>query len=69
MAEPLKYAEIEKWDEKTIDSKVEELRKEVFELRMQRLTSGAGSGHKVGIAKKTLARLLTAKNAKRGMPA
>ena len=65
MADVLKYAEIKDWDDKTIDAKVMGLRKEIFDLRMQKMTSNVSFGHKVSIAKKTIARLLTAKSQRR----
>lgn len=65
VANILKYAEIQKWDDATIDKKVEGLRKEIFDLRIQRATSGTGESHQTSVARKLIARLLTAKSQRR----
>ena len=46
-----------------VDNKVEELKKELFDLRIQKTTSGIEKPHEKYTAKKTIARLLTHKNA------
>ena len=61
----LKMSEIKDWEGKTIDSKVTELRREIFEMRMQKTTSGVEKPHKFKDIKRDIARLLTAKNSGR----
>jgi large subunit ribosomal protein L29 len=60
----MKFADIKSLDEKQIDAKVTELRRELFELRMQKSTSGSEKPHKFRELKKDIARLLTAKSNK-----
>ncbi len=54
--------EIKKMDEKALDRKVAELRLDIFKMKMQKTTSGIEKPHLIKDAKKTIARLLTAKN-------
>ena len=56
--------DVEKLDEKGIEAKVSELRGEIFQIRMQKSAAGIEKPHQIKIAKKNIARLLTAKNAK-----
>ncbi|MDD0854500.1 50S ribosomal protein L29 [Halobacteriovorax sp. GB3] len=60
----LKIEDIKGWDAKQIDAKTAEMRKALFDYRMQKSTSGLEKPHLIKIAKKNIARLLTAKNAK-----
>ena len=60
----LKMNEIGKWDDVLIDNKVNELRKQLFDFRMQKGTSGIEKPHVIKVAKKNIARLLTVKNSK-----
>lgn len=60
----LKFEDIKSWDAKQVDAKVSELRKELFNMKMQKTTSGIEKPHLIKIAKKNIARLLTAKNVK-----
>ena len=60
----LKMAEILKLDAKTIQTKVEAMRTELFTLKMQHATSGMEKPHKVKELKKNIARLLTVKKQK-----
>lgn len=61
MADIIKYADIKDWDVKTIDAKVDELRKEMFNIRMQSRTTGEAPSHRPSNIRKSVARLLTAK--------
>lgn len=60
----LKIEDIKGWDAKQIDAKTAEMRKALFDYRMQKSTAGLEKPHLIKIAKKNIARLLTAKNAK-----
>ena len=65
----LDYTEIKNWDVKELNAKIEENRKAVFELRMEKgIKRGSSTAlekpHALKIAKKNIAKLLTAKNAK-----
>ena len=62
----LKVSEIAAMDEKAILGKVDELRKEIFTFRMDKKTSGLEKPHKLKIAKRDVARLLTVLNQKKG---
>ncbi len=61
----LEMKDVEKLDANGIDAKVEELRKNLFDIRMQKAAAGIEKPHQIKLAKKNIARLLTAKNAKR----
>jgi len=58
----LKMEDIKKLDEKMVDSKLTELRKELFEMKMQQVSSGIEKPHRKKELKKDIARLLTARN-------
>ncbi len=60
----LKMEEIKKFDDKMIDSKVFELKRELFEIKMQKAAAGIEKPHRIKEIKKDIARLLTVKNAK-----
>lgn len=60
----LDFKEINGWSNKEIDVKVAEMKKFVFNTRMQKVTSGIEKPHQLKIAKKNIAKLLTAKSAK-----
>ena len=60
----LKMEDVNKMDVKMIDAKVTELKKELFELRMQSAASGMEKPHVKNDIKKDIARLLTSKSAK-----
>lgn len=60
----LEFKEISGWSNKEIDVKIAELEKFLFNSRMQKVTSGIEKPHQLKIAKKNVAKLLTAKNAK-----
>lgn len=62
----MKMSDIKGLDASGIDAKVEELRKEIFGLKMEASTTGLEKPHQIKVAKKTIARLLTAKNEKSG---
>ncbi|MGB0452323.1 MAG: 50S ribosomal protein L29 [Bacteriovoracaceae bacterium] len=56
----LKISEIKTWDEKTIEAKKAELRKQYFELNMQKVTGGIEKPHIFRDIKKDIARCETA---------
>ena len=60
----MKMEDITKLNEKEIVAKVGELRRELFNLKMQKGVSGLEKPHRVKEVKRTVARLLTAANAK-----
>ena len=59
--ETLKFEEVKGWDAKQIDAKVEEIKTELFNMRMQKVASGVEKPHLLKIGKKNIAKLLTAK--------
>ncbi len=61
--ETMKYEEVKGWDAKQIDTKVEEIKTELFNMRMQKAASGVEKPHLLKIGKKNIAKLLTAKKA------
>jgi large subunit ribosomal protein L29 len=61
--ETLKFEEVKGWDAKQIDAKVEEIKTELFNMRMQKVASGVEKPHLLKIGKKNIAKLLTAKKA------
>ncbi len=65
----LDYNEIKGWDVKEIDAKIIENRKAVFEFKMEKgIKRGSSTAlekpHGLKVAKKNIAKLLTARNAK-----
>ena len=62
----LKVSDIAAMDEKAIMSKLNESRKELFGLKMDKRTSGLEKPHQLKIAKKNIAKLLTVLNQKKG---
>ena len=60
----LKMNEIKDWDKGTITKKIEGLRAELFNYRMQKAASGLEKPHRIKEAKKDIARLMTVLNAK-----
>ena len=62
----LELKEINGWNVSEIDAKVNELRRNLFEYRMQMTTSGLEKPHFVKVAKKNIAKLLTVKASKKG---
>lgn len=58
----LNMKEISKLDGKAIEAKVSELRRELFDLRLQRSTTSVEKPHKLKEIRRDIARLLTAKN-------
>ena len=59
-----KYSEINKLDSATIKSKVVQLKKELFELNLQKNTTNVEKTHTLRGKRRDVARLLTALNAK-----
>lgn len=62
----LKMSEINKMDSSSINAKVSELRKELFDLKLQKSTTSVDKPHLLKSIKKDIARLLTAANNKAG---
>lgn len=61
----LKSSEISKLSEKEITEKVNALKVELFNKKFNKFTTGVEKPHTVKELKKDIARLLTAKNAKK----
>lgn len=61
----LKIAEINKMDINGIQAKITEVRKEIFELNLQKNTSSLEKSHLLKNLKKDVARLLTVANQKK----
>jgi len=59
----LNYSEIKDWEAKAVNAKLTELRKELFNYRMQQGTSGLQKSHLVKSVKADIARLKTAMSA------
>ena len=60
----LKMTEIKKLDDVAIKAKISELRKELFDTKFQKHTTGIEKPHILKTLKKDIARLLTALNSK-----
>ncbi len=60
----LKVSEINKLDSDAITQKVSELRKELFNLRLQKNTTSVEKSHLLTNLKRDIARLLTVLNSK-----
>ncbi len=60
----LKMSEIKDWEANVLDKKVQELKVELFNINMQKTTSGIEKPHRIKEIKKDIARLLTVKSAK-----
>ena len=60
----LKMSEINKLDASAINQRVSELRKELFDLRLQKATTSVEKSHLLTDLKKDIARLLTVLNSK-----
>lgn len=56
--------DIKKLDDKALERKVAELRLDVFQMKMQKTTSGIEKPHLIKEAKKNIARLLTLKTSR-----
>ena len=65
MTEILKYADIKGWDGERLDARTTQFRFELFKMRMQKASEGMNKPHIQKVLKKNVARLLTAKRAKR----
>lgn len=59
----LNYSELKELDAKTLNVKLSDKRKELFELRMQKHTSGIEKPNVLKSTKKDIAKILTAINA------
>ena len=62
----MKIAEIRKMSAKDIEKKIEETKKELFDLRMKQATGNLDKPHKINELRKTVARLKTVLNEKDG---
>ncbi len=62
----LKNSEIKGWDNSVISSKITEIRKKTFEMKMQKAAAGFDKPHLFNVAKKNIARLKTELNARVG---
>lgn len=60
----LKMSEINKLDATAISQKVSELRRELFDLRLQKNTTSVEKPHRLTEIKRDIARLLTSLNSK-----
>lgn len=60
----LKTSEINKLDVSAIDNKISEIRKELFDIRLQKATTSVEKSHNLKVLKKDIARLLTVKSSK-----
>lgn len=60
----LNISEINKLDASAIDNKISELRKELFDIRLQKATTDIEKSHPLKLLKRDIARLLTVKNSK-----
>ncbi|MAF76577.1 MAG: 50S ribosomal protein L29 [Halobacteriovoraceae bacterium] len=63
MAEVINFKDIKDLDAAAIDAKVSELRKQIFQMNMEKATSGIEKPHGLKVLKKNIARLLTVKSA------
>lgn len=61
MAEIMKFTDAKNLDAKAIDQKVQDMRREIFNLKMQKSTSGLEKPHALKVLKKNIAKLMTAK--------
>ena len=60
----LKMSEVNKLDASAIKGQVSELRKKLFELKLQKVTRSVEKSHELKSVRKDIARLLTALNSK-----
>lgn len=65
MADVLKYNEIKDLDAAAIDTKVTEMRRAIFNMKMEKSTTGLEKPHNLKVLKKNIAKLLTAKASKK----
>ena len=62
----LKISEISKLDNAAINQKITDLRKELFDMRLQKATTNVEKTHILKENKRDIARLLTVLNSKEG---
>lgn len=60
----LKMSEVNKMEASAIKGQVSELRKKLFEVKLQKVTTSVEKSHELKDIKKDIARLLTALNSK-----
>ena len=65
MAKTIVYSEIQNWEEREINSQVKKMRKELFDLKMEKMSKGIKNSQDISVLKKNIARLLTAINRKK----
>ncbi|MCR9205026.1 MAG: 50S ribosomal protein L29 [Halobacteriovoraceae bacterium] len=63
MADMMKFAEVKDMDVASLDAKVSEIKREIFNLKMEKATSGLEKPHRLRVLKKNIAKLMTAKTA------
>ena len=64
MVDVLKYSDVKGLDAAAINAKIAESRKQLFDIKIQKTTSGIEKPHVIKDIKKNIAKLLTAKNQK-----
>lgn len=60
----LKMSEVNKMDASALNQQVLEMRKQLFDLNLQKTTTSVEKSHQLKVIKKDIARLLTALNSK-----
>lgn len=58
----VKVSDIKNLDAQRIDAKVNELKKQLFDLKMKKATSGIEKPHELSVIKRSIARLKTVRN-------
>ena len=58
----LEWKDIKDWDNGKVDAKVTEVRRQLFDMRMQKVAAGYEKPHHFKVAKKNIAKLLTVKS-------
>lgn len=61
----LKMTEIKSWDSKLINTKIEEFRSELVQIKMQKVTSGIEKPHRLKEIRSDIARLMTVLSSKK----
>jgi large subunit ribosomal protein L29 len=64
MAEVINFKDIKDLDAAAIDAKVSDAKRQIFQLKMEKATSGLEKPHTLKVLKKNIAKLLTAKTGK-----
>ena len=58
----LEFKDVKAWSVEEINAKLNEIKKTMFDVKMQKTTSGIEKPHQLKVAKKNIAKLMTAKN-------